>query len=317
MKKIILSEIKLYIDEGQYEVRSLSYGSRLINYLSNVPKRHALQRLLTEEVEIVVCCRATAILLANMDCKNIKMIQLTSTGYDGVPVGTFRQKGIAVCNVAGVYGVSIAETVVYAILSVCKKIRKNPKNHRPKLLRKYSEITELEKKKVLIMGTGNIGTEIANRLKAFDCEVYGYDLYWKDKQPYMTIFNARDKLLESLKDYDYVVSTMPGTEETLKFCGEEFFTKMSSKAWFMNVGRDATVDSKALYSALKQKQIGGAIFDTVELIPCRLFNRFRRLSNTFVLPGIATASKESCDRVRNRIQENIKSYIQGNQQDRI
>ena len=124
-------------------------------------------------------------------------------------------------------------------------------------------------------------------------------------------------MLDSLDKYDYVISTLPATEDTVQFCDKDFFAKMSQTGCFMNVGREATVDTQALYSALKKKEIGGAIFDTVELLPCKLFNKFRRLNNTLVLPGIATASKESCDKVRNRIQGNIQSYIQGNMQDKI
>ncbi|MBE5737092.1 MAG: hypothetical protein E7348_01695 [Clostridiales bacterium] len=317
MKKIILSEIELFENNENFEVRPLKYGNRLFNYLSNKPKKRALERFLTEEVDIIVCCRATAIILNSMDCKNLKMIQLTSTGYDGVPVEEFKKKGIMVCNSSGVYSVSIAETVIYAILSVCKRIRKNPKNYRPKLFRKYSEITELAQKRVLIMGTGNIGTEIANRLKAFECKIEGYDAYCKLKEPYEGIINTKKQLLEKLSEYDYIISTIPAVEETKDFCDQNFFSKMKSTAWFMNVGREATVDEKALYLALKNKLIGGAIFDQVELIPYALFNKFRRLKNTLVLPGIVTSSKESLNKIKVRIEGNILSFINGNKQDNL
>ena len=167
------------------------------------------------------------------------------------------------------------------------------------------------------MGTGNIGTEIANRVKAFGCEIDGYDAYCKDKEPYTEITNTRQQLLERLKGYDYIISTIPALEETQGFCDREFFSQMGENAWFINVGRAATVDENAIYAALKKKEIGGAIFDVVELLPCVLFNKFRRLKNTFVLPGIATASRECIGRVKDRIEKNIKAFVDGNGQDKL
>ena len=118
-----------------------------------------------EGVVAIAGSRALAKAVSKLSFPNLKLVQLTSAGFDGVPLEDFEQKGITVANVGGIYSVPIAETVVFGILQIAKKIRNNPNNRHFKLTRGYNTITELADKKVLIMGTGNIGTAVADRLK--------------------------------------------------------------------------------------------------------------------------------------------------------
>jgi lactate dehydrogenase-like 2-hydroxyacid dehydrogenase len=78
------------------------------------------------EIEAAVCCRATAKKIAAMDMPNLRLVQLTSAGFDGVPLDEFSRKGIRVANAAGVYGVPIAETVVFGMLQMAKRFVATP-----------------------------------------------------------------------------------------------------------------------------------------------------------------------------------------------
>lgn len=107
-----------------------------------------------------------------------------------------------------------------------------------------------------------------------------------------------------------VVSTLPCTAATQRFCDQEFFEHMSPHGVFFNVGRDDTVDEDALYNALKRGKIGGAVLDMVKLLPFSMFNRFRRLHNTLVFPGIVSTTRESQIKAEKRIAENLKQYFE-------
>lgn len=262
-----------------------------------------------KDVVAVVGSRGMASVCDSMDLPTLKLFQLTSAGFDGVPCESFAQKGIAVANAGGVYSAPIAETVVLGILLMAKKLRKNPNNRLFKLTRHYDLITELYGKKALIMGAGNIGTAVADRLVGFDMTVDGYDPYCEEKKPYGRILRTRDELTADVGEYDFIVSTLPDNEHTKKFIDKELFDSMKKTAVIVNVGRKAVFNEKDFFTALKKKHIGGAVLDMFEKIPNPITNKFRRLRNVIVLPGISAISKEVNVRLREHIYKNITACL--------
>lgn len=264
------------------------------------------------DVVAIAGSRAMAIKCADMNLPSLKIFQLTSAGFDGVPFEKYAEKNIAVTNAGSVYSVPIAETVVFGILQMAKKIRKNPNNRHFNILRGYDRyITEVDSKKVLIMGAGNIGTAVADRLLGFGMEIDGYDPYCMDKPQYKKILRTRDELKNNLGDYDYIVSTLPDNDETKKFINKELFGCMKNTAVIVNVGRKAVFDNEDFYTALKLGKIGGAVLDMFEKIPNPLTNKFRRLKNVVILPGVAAISKEVNPRLREHMAKNILASING------
>ena len=112
-------------------------------------------------------------------------------------------------------------------------------------------------------------------------------------------------------NYDYIVSTLPDNHETKGFIDKEIISLMKKNAVIVNVGRKAVFNEADLYSALKNKQIGGAVLDMFEKLPNPITNKFRRLSNVIVLPGVAAISKEVNDRLKKHMSDNILSVLSG------
>lgn len=263
-----------------------------------------------ESVLAIAGSRAMAIKCSEIALPSLKLFQLTSAGFDGVPCEAYAKKGVAVANAGSVYSVPIAETVVFGILQMAKKIRNNPNNRHFNLLRGYDKfITELDGKKVLIMGAGNIGTAIAQRLLGFGVAIDGYDPYCQPKIEYKRILRTKDELLSCLGEYDYIISTLPDTEETKGFINKELFNLMKSTAVIVNVGRKAVFDNSDFYNALKSREIGGAVLDMFEKIPNPVTNKFRRLKNVITLPGVAAISKEVNPRLKEHMAKNILAAI--------
>lgn len=263
--------------------------------------------------EVVALCgsRAMAIAAEKMEFPSMKLVQLTSAGFDGVPLAEYAKRKIPVCNVGPVYSAPMAETIVFGMLQFAKRYRKNPNNRLFKLLRKYNLITELVDKKVLVMGAGNIGTAVADRLKGFSMQIDGYDIFDVKKPQYETMLHTRDELINNIGNYDYIVCTLPDNDDTRGFFDREIFEAMNKNAVIVNVGRRAVFNENDFYSALKNKVIGGAVLDMFEKIPNPITNKFRRLSNTIILPGVAAISQELNVRLRDLMTENVKAAIEG------
>lgn len=263
------------------------------------------------DVVAIVGSRALAIKCSEMKFPSLKLFQLTSAGFDGVPIKKYSDKGVVVANAGDVYSIPISETVVYGILTIAKKLRKNPNNRHFKIQRHYNQITELYDKRVLIMGAGNIGTAVADRLLGFGIKIDGYDPYCNQKPQYETIIRSREDLKNHLHLYDYIVCTLPDNKETNKSIDKELFDCMKSSAVIVNVGRKAVFNQKDFYTALKTGKIGGAVLDMFEKLPNPITNKFRRLRNVVVLPGVSAISREVNVRLINHISKNLKSLSNG------
>ncbi|MCG1021164.1 D-2-hydroxyacid dehydrogenase [Sutcliffiella horikoshii] len=124
----------------------------------------------------------------------------------------------------------------------------------------------LNEVKVVIFGTGEIGHEVARILAYFGGKVYGVSRSGTDKEYFrevMPLVGVRDS---HLGEVDYVINTLPLTEETECLFDEDFFGKMN-QAVFLNVGRGGTVDHGALLAALDSGKLKAAVLDVFEEEP--------------------------------------------------
>ena len=263
------------------------------------------------DVVAIAGSRAMAIKAEKMNFHGLKFFQLTSTGFDGVPLEEFKNKGVMVANAGSTYSVPIAETVVLGVLLMAKKLHSNPNNRHVKIQRHYNEIQELSEKKVMILGAGSIGTEIAKRLSGFDMTVDGYAKSDRERSYFNRVICGRHELTEEIGNYDYVISTLPDNENTRGFFDKDLIGKMKQTSVIVNVGRKAVFKEDDLFAALKEKSIGGAVLDMFEHIPNPVTNRFRRLRNVIVLPGVAAISREVNRRLKMYCETNIVSAIEG------
>lgn len=257
--------------------------------------------------------RAMAIKANKMDFPGLKLFQLTSAGFDGVPLEEYRDKGVMVANAGSTYSVPIAETVVLGILLMAKKLHSNPNNRHAKIQRHYTEIQELCAKKVIILGAGSIGTEIAKRLSGFDMTVDGYARHEGSRPYFNRIICGRNSLVEEIPNYDYIVSTLPDNESTRGFFNKELLSQMKHTSVIVNVGRKAVIQEMDLFSALKHHKIAGAVLDMFEKVPNPISNRFRRLSNVIVMPGVSAISKEVHARLCTHVSDNISRVLHDEQ----
>lgn len=263
------------------------------------------------DVVAIAGSRAMAIKANQMDFPGLRFFQLTSAGFDGVPLDEFHKKNVLISNAGSTYSVSIAETVVMGILLMAKRLHPNPNNRHAKIRRHYIQIQELYEKKVMILGAGSIGTEIAKRVSGFDMIVDGYAQSDRTRPYFNRVICGRKALLDEIANYDYVISTLPDNENTRGFFDKELLDKMKQTSVIVNVGRKSVFKEEDLFVALRNQTIGGAVLDMFERIPNPITNKFRRLSNVIVLPGVSAISQEVNERLKHHISNNLVSVLNG------
>lgn len=258
-----------------------------------------------KDVVALVCSRDVAQVCQHMHMPNLKLIQLFSAGFDHIDPQLLHSKGVQLCNAANVYNVGMAEFIVYAMLMRAKRYNHSIKNKNLRPFRNYRYITELSGKTVGILGAGNIGTQVAKRLAAFDMHVLGYDLKTEDRPYFEKVYNKKN-LAVFLGACDYVVNCMPLFKETEGMLCKAWFELMKKDVTIVNVGRKQLINDKDFISFLKQNKDATAILDMFEKIPNPITNPYRRLSNVMVLPGVTAISQEINQKLKNLIAENLK-----------
>ena len=87
-------------------------------------------------------------------------------------------------------------------------------------------------------------------------------------RPYFNrVICGRNVLTEEIINYDYVISTLPDRESTRGFFNKELLNRMKQTSVIVNVGRKVVFNEEDLFTALKNKSIGGAVLDIFERIP--------------------------------------------------
>lgn len=263
------------------------------------------------DVVALLCSRDVAQVAQHMNLPNLKLIQLFSAGYDGIDPKLLKSKGITLCNAANVYNVGMAEFVVYSMLMSAKRYNKGIKNRLLRPFRNYRYITELAGKTVGILGAGNIGSQIAKRLEAFDMNVIGYDIT-NAPRPHFSKIYTPDNVNDFLQSSDYIVNCMPLVKATESLIDKSWFDKMKKNVTIVNVGRKQIFNNSDFLTFLRANKDATAVLDMFEKYPNPFTNPFRRLSNVLVLPGVTAISQEINRKLIKLIECNVEQIDNGN-----
>lgn len=234
---------------------------------------------------------------------NLKTIQLLSAGLDRVPLDYIREKGIGLFNARGVYSIPMAEFAMAGVLQLYKDSRFFAENQKARRWEKKRDLLELFGKRVCVLGTGSVGTEVARRFRAFTDDVYGVDLYPAENPVFQNIYHLKH-LDEQLKVSDIIILTLPLTPETRGMFGVERFSAMKPGAVLVNIARGGIVDEKALLSALDDN-LFGAVMDVFSTEPLDESSPLWDKENVIISPHNSFVSRGNDGRMWDVIRKNL------------
>lgn len=240
-------------------------------------------------------------------CPGLKMIAVAFTGFDHVDMDYCKEHGITVCNCAGYSNEAVSELVFgfaisqYRFLKECDQATRQGKTKAGLVGR------ELSGKKFGIIGTGAIGTQVAQVAAAFGCEVYAYSRTIKDG------LNVRYVSLEQLMATCDIISVhVPSNASTKGLISKEMIGLMKKDAILINTARGPIVDSKALADALNGDRIAGACIDVFEMEPPIPGDHpLLTAKHVSVAPHIGFATTEALEKRAVIVFDNIAAYQKG------
>jgi lactate dehydrogenase-like 2-hydroxyacid dehydrogenase len=239
------------------------------------------------------------------------IVRLGSLAYD-IDLQTARETGVRVSLQPVVSSIYAAEHAMLLILAVLRRFsrsmvtatradhgvsaRRTDENTFAFNWMEYTDIEGLYDKTVAILGMGEIGVELARRLKPFRLKT----LYYHKRQRYPQTIERElwlryAEMLDCVKEGDVVVSLLPFTAETDRSIHAGTFALMKPTAVFVHLGSGSVVDEQALVEALRGKKIAGAALDTYEYEPLQPTHSVVKLardpdSNLILTPHVASAS---------------------------
>lgn len=199
-------------------------------------------------------------------CGELQWIHVAAAGVDKLLFPELRASDVVVTNARGIFDRPIAEFVLATVLAHLKLQREGHDLQREHVWR-HRETLPMRGRRALVVGAGSIGREIARLLRAVDVQVTGAGRTARSGDPdFGTIISSAD-LVEAVGEFDFVINVTPLTEETRNLFDRNVFAAMSASAYFINVGRGASVVEEDLVSALREGRPAGAALDVFQTEP--------------------------------------------------
>jgi glyoxylate reductase len=214
----------------------------------------------------------------------LRVIANYAVGYDNIDLDAARARGIAVTTTPDVLTRATAEHTLALMLALTRRVAEGDR-----FLRRGEEWlwrptfmlgTGLAGKTLGLIGSGRIGQEVARLAAPFGPEV---------------IFTSRSggvPLRELLRRADIVSLHIPLTEETRHLIDAVTLAEMKPRALLVNTARGAIVDERALVTALRAGQLGGAALDVFEHEP-EVLADLLELENVVLTPHLGSATLEA------------------------
>lgn len=241
---------------------------------------------------------------------DLEFVQLTSAGLDRAPIEELERRGVAWFNARGVYHVPIAEWVVMQVLQVAKRAAFFHDNQREHRWEKARGLTELVGGTACIVGFGEIGQEVARRLRAFGMRIVGVNTSGRPSELADEVV-ATTQLATVLPEADVVVLAVPLTPETHHLFNDSTIELMRDDAILVNVSRGDVIDEAALLRALDAGAFAGVALDVFADEPLAPDSPWWAADRVLVTPHNSFASDGNIERLWQLLLTNLTQHAAG------
>ena len=205
---------------------------------------------------------------------NLYAIARAGAGVNNIPLQKCAEKGIVVFNTPGANANGVKELVFAGMLLASRdivegvnwvranKAKEDIAKTAEKEKKKFAG-TELQGKKLGIIGLGAIGVRVANAAVRLGMDVYGYDPYvsvdsaWHLSRKITHVLNVDD----IYKDCDFITIHVPLLDSTKHMIGKEAISKMKKGVILVNMARDQLVDEEAVVASIEAGKIRRYVSD--------------------------------------------------------
>ena len=247
---------------------------------------------------------------------NLLCVARAGAGVNNIPLDKCAEKGIVVFNTPGANANGVKELVLAGMLLASRDIvggiewvKENKADENigktAEKAKKAFAGTEIEGKKLGVIGLGAIGVKVANAANELGMEVYGYD-------PYLSInaawhlsrrINHVNSLDEIFENCDFITIHVPALDSTKGMINAEAIAKMKDGVIILNFARDVLCDEKAVVEAIKAGKVRKYVSDFANPTTAGV-------DGCIVIPHLGASTEESEDNCAKMAVKEMKDYLE-------
>lgn len=248
--------------------------------------------------------------------KNLKAIARAGAGVNNIPLDRCADEGIVVFNTPGANANGVKELVIAGMLLAARDIigginwvqEYEEDGDIAKITEKKKKAfagTELQGKKLGVIGLGAIGVRVANVAVHLGMDVYGYDPYvsvdaaWNLSR---SIHHAKT-VDELYKECDYITIHVPALEDTKGMIDKNAISLMKDGVVILNLARDVLVNQEDIVDALVSGKVRSYVtdFPTKEIVGVK---------NAVVIPHLGASTEESEDNCAKMAAAELRDFLE-------
>ena len=251
---------------------------------------------------------------------SVKIIANFSVGYDHVDTVAAKARGVVVTNTPEVLSDATAELTILLMLGAARRASEGERLVRTRQWRDWSPSfmvgTQVTGKRLGIVGLGRVGQVTARRARGFEMTIHYHDVRrLPAEREQGAIFHSTVE--DMLPHCDFLAFHCVATPETRKMLNAQRIALLPDGAIVVNASRGAVIDDDALIAALKSGKVAAAGLDVYNNEP-EIHPGYRDLPNTFLMPHIGSATKETRDGMGFRALDNLDAFFAGREpKDRV
>ena len=248
--------------------------------------------------------------------KNLKVIARAGAGVNNIPLERCAEEGVVVFNTPGANANGVKELVIAGMLLAARDIigginwvqEYEEDGDIAKITEKKKKVfagTELEGKKLGVIGLGAIGVLVANAAVHLGMEVYGYDPYVSVDSAWRLSRNIHHAKTadEIYKECDYITVHVPALEDTKGMINKDAISLMKKGVVILNLARDVLVNQEDIVDALVSEKVRCYVtdFPTKEIVGVR---------GAIVIPHLGASTEESEDNCAKMAAAEVKDFLE-------
>ena len=248
--------------------------------------------------------------------ENLLAIARAGAGVNNIPLDACAQKGIVVFNTPGANANGVKELVIAGMLLASRdvvggiewvkdnKADANIAKTAEKAKKNFAG-TEIQDKKLGIIGLGAIGVKVANVARHMGMDVYGYDPYvsvdaaWNLSRDVKHVLNVE----EIFENCDMITIHVPLLDSTKGMINADAIAKMKDGVILLNFARDLLVDEKAVLDAIKAGKVRRYVSDFPNPTTAGQ-------EGVIVIPHLGASTEESEDNCAKMAVKELMNYLE-------
>lgn len=247
---------------------------------------------------------------------NLEAIARAGAGVNNIPIDECAKKGIVVFNTPGANANAVKELVIAGMLLASRDVvgginwvqDNNDKEDIAKLVEKNKSQfagSEIQGKKIGVIGLGAIGVLVANAANRLGMTVYGCDPYisvdaaWNLSRD---IIHVSDRN-EIFKECDYITVHVPLLDDTKHMINKETLGMMKDGVVILNFARDLLVNDNDMEEALKSGKVKKYVTDFPNA-------RTANMENVIAIPHLGASTGESEDNCAKMAVKELRDYVE-------